>query len=53
MNLDQTPQSTERIGLGKRISDFWSSRNRTAKIIMLSTTGFVLNCCCLIIPLPR
>lgn len=51
MNLNQAPQPTERVGIGKRISDLWNSRNRIAKLIILATTGLVLNCCCVIIPL--
>ena len=51
MNLNQAPQPTERAGIGKRISDLWNSRNRIARLIILATTGLVLNCCCVIIPL--
>ena len=51
MNLKQAPQPTERVGIGKRISDLWNSRNRIAKLLILATTGLVLNCCCVIIPL--
>ena len=50
MNLNQTPLSTERIGIGKRISDLWNSGNRRAKLIILAT-GLILNCCCVVIPL--
>ncbi len=51
MNLEQTPQPTERVGLGKRISDLWNSRNRIARLTILVTSGLILNCCCIIIPL--
>jgi len=51
MNLNQVPQPTERVGIRKRIFDLWNSRNRIAKLIILATTGLVLNCCCVIIPL--
>ena len=50
MNLNQNPLPTEQVGIGKRISHFWNFRNRRAKLIILST-GLVLNCCCVIIPL--
>ena len=29
----------------------WNSRHRIAKLLILATTGMVLNCCCVIIPL--
>ena len=51
MNLDQTPQPTERVNIGKRISDLWNSRNRMAMLVVAVTSSLVLNCCCLIIPL--
>jgi hypothetical protein len=51
MNLDQTTQPKERVGIKKRISNVWNSRNRMVRLIMLVTTGLVLNCCCVIIPL--
>jgi hypothetical protein len=51
MNLNQDPQPTERVGIGKRISELWSARNRITAFIILAATGLVLNCCCLIIPL--
>ena len=51
MNLQQTSRPTERVGLGKRISDLWNSRNRIARLTILVTSGLVLNCCCIIIPL--
>ena len=51
MNLNQTPQPTNRLGIGRRISNVWNSRNRLARLLILVTTGLVLNCCCVIIPL--
>jgi len=51
MKVNQTPQPTERAGIGKRISDVWNSRNRLTRLLILATTGLVLNCCCVIIPL--
>ena len=51
MNLNQDPQPMEQIGIGKRISELWSSRNRITAFIILAATELVLNCCCLIIPL--
>lgn len=51
MNLNQASQPTERIGIRKRIADLWNSRNRIARLTILVTTGLVLNCCCVIIPL--
>lgn len=51
MNLNQPPQPTERVNLGNRISDLWNSRNRIAKLIVVLSSGLVLNCCCIIIPL--
>lgn len=51
MNLNQPPQPTERVNLGKRISDLWNSRNRIAKLMIVLSSGLVLNCCCIIIPL--
>jgi len=53
MNLKQVPQPMERLGIGKRISHLWNSRNRVARLIMLATLGLVLNCCCIIIPIPH
>lgn len=53
MNLKQVPQPTERLGIGKRIFNLWHSRNRVARLIMLATIGLVLNCCCIIIPIPH
>jgi hypothetical protein len=49
--LNQAPQPAKRVGIGKRISDVWNSRNRLARLLILVTTGLVLNCCCVIIPL--
>ena len=51
MNLNQASQPTERIGIRKRIADLCNSRNRIARLTILVTTGLVLNCCCVIIPL--
>jgi hypothetical protein len=51
MNLNQDTQPTEQIGIGKRISELWSSRSRVTAFFILAATGLVLNCCCLIIPL--
>ena len=51
MNLNQAPQPHERVGMGNHISDLWNSRNRLSKILILATTGLILNCCCVIIPL--
>jgi len=51
MSLNQAPQPTERVGIGKRISDLWNSRNKRAMLFILATTGLVLNCCCVVIPL--
>ena len=51
MNSNHVPQPAERVGLEKRISALWSSRKRIATFFILVTTGVVLNCCCLIIPL--
>ena len=51
MNSDQTPQPTKGAGIRKRISNLWDSRNRIVTLIFLATTGLVLNCCCVIIPL--
>ena len=51
MSLNQSPQPTERVGIRKRISDVWNSRNRIVALLFLVTTGLVLNCCCVIIPL--
>src|SRR5688572_29554500 len=51
MSLNQAPQPTGRVGIGKRISDLWNSRNRRAMLLILATTGLVLNCCCVVIPL--
>lgn len=42
---------TERVGIGKRISNAWNSRNRIVRVTTLVTLGLVLNCCCVIIPL--
>lgn len=53
MNPNQVLRSTERIGIGKGISDLWNSRNRVVRLIMLGTLGLVLNCCCIIIPIPH
>jgi hypothetical protein len=51
MNLKQATQRTERVGIGKRISDLWNSKNRIVRLTILAATGLVLNCCCVIIPL--
>jgi len=51
MNLHQAPQHTERVNIGKRIADLWNSRNRRTRLIIWATTGMVLNCCRVIIPL--
>src|SRR5215216_8071053 len=51
MNLNQTPQPTERVGIKERISKGWNSRNRIVRLTTLVTLGLVLNCCCVIIPL--
>ena len=51
MNSNQTPMPTERVGIGKRISNAWNSPNRIVRLITLVTLGLVLNCCCVIIPL--
>src|SRR4051812_2398400 len=51
MNLNQTTQPTERVGIKERISKGWNSRNRIVRLITLVTLGLVLNCCCVIIPL--
>jgi hypothetical protein len=51
MNFNQAPQPAERFGIGKRISDLWNSGNKRVNLIILATTGLVLNCCCVIIPL--
>ena len=51
MNSNHTPPSTQWAGIGQRISTLWSSRNRITAFIILTATGLVLNCCCLIIPL--
>jgi hypothetical protein len=51
MNLNQAPQPMQRAGIRKRIAALWSSRNRISRLVILATTGLVLNCCCVIIPL--
>ena len=52
MNLNQAPKPTERVGIGKRISNLWNPRNRITKLIILATSGLILNwCCCIVIPL--
>ncbi len=51
MNSKNTTQPMGRLGIGKRISELWSARNRITAFIILAATGLVLNCCCLIIPL--
>jgi hypothetical protein len=51
VNVDQTPQPTERVGIGKRISEVWNSRKRITRLVVLGTSGLVLQCCCIIIPL--
>jgi hypothetical protein len=51
MNVDPTPQTTQPGNIGKRISDLWNSRNRIAMLFVVLSSGLVLNCCCLIIPL--
>ena len=45
------PRPTERVGIGKRITDLWNSRNRIARLIIWGTTGLVISGCCIIIPL--
>ena len=50
-NLNQALQPISRVGIGKRISDLWNSGNRRALLLTLATTGLVLNCCCVVIPL--
>ena len=37
--------------MGKRISDLWNSRKRIVTLVIFVTSGLVLNCCCVIIPL--
>ena len=51
MNSNNVPQPTERVGMKERLSALWNSRSRITTIFFLVTTGLVLNCCCLIIPL--
>ncbi len=51
MNSNNVPQPTEQAGMKERISALWSSRNRITTFFILTATGLVLNCCCLIIPL--
>ena len=51
INLKQAPQPGEGSNWGKQISNLWSSKNRITRLIILATTGLVLNCCCVIIPL--
>ena len=50
-NLNQAPQPSEPADIGKRISELWNSKNRIARLAVLATSGLVLNCCCVIIPL--
>ena len=51
MNSNPDPQPTEPVGIGKRLADVWNSRSRIASLVILLTSGLVLNCCCVIIPL--
>ena len=51
MDLNQTPQPTERVEIGKRISEVWNSGKRITRLVVLVTGGLVLQCCCIIVPL--
>jgi len=50
MNSNQSPQPPQKVGIGKRISNFWNSGNR-GKLTILGVTGLIFFCCCIGAPL--